>query len=95
MKQQLMIKNLSQAMRMVKEMNVDSGEEWSGEYRCIGRAAIGAFLRDRMKESIADYLGRLPEGVSDRRNGSYQRHVLDGDRRYPDICAPDKDIQPH
>jgi putative transposase len=76
MKQQLMVKNLSQAMRMVKEMNVDSREEWSGEYRRIGRTAIGVFLRDRMKESIADYLGRLPEGVSDRRNGSYQRHVL-------------------
>jgi putative transposase len=76
MKQQLMVKNLSQAMRMVKEMNVDSEEEWSGEYRRIGRTAIGVFLRDRMKESIADYLGRLPEGVSDRRNGSYQRHVL-------------------
>jgi putative transposase len=74
MKQQTVVKNLSQAMRMVKEMNI--GEEWSDEYRQIGRHAIGDFLRDRMKESIADYLGRLPEGISDRRNGSYYRHVL-------------------
>jgi putative transposase len=74
MKQQTIVKNLSQAMRMVKEMNIE--EEWSDGYRQIGRNAIGAFLRDRMKESIADYLGRLPDGVSDRRNGSYQRHVL-------------------
>lgn|GEM_PF-6693682 len=29
-----------------------------------------------MKESISDQLNRLPEEVSDRRNGSYQRHVL-------------------
>ncbi len=29
-----------------------------------------------MKESIADYLARLPEGTSDRRNGSYERHLL-------------------
>lgn len=74
MKQQLAIKNLSQAMRMVKEMSVS--EDWSSEYRTIGRHAIGNFLRDRMKESITDYLSRLPEGVSDRRNGAYQRHVL-------------------
>ncbi len=74
MKQQTAVKNLSQAMKMVKEMNVR--EEWSDECRSVGRHAIRDFLRDRMKESIADYLGRLPEGISDRRNGSYQRHVL-------------------
>lgn len=76
MRNQLVVKNVSQAMRLVKEMNVISEEDWSSEYREIGRNAIGNFLRDRMKESIADYLGRLPEGVSDRKNGSYPRHVL-------------------
>jgi putative transposase len=75
-KQQLTVKNLPQAMKMVKEMNVASPEEWSDEYRQVGRDAIGNFLRDRMKDSIADYLSCLPEGVSDRRNGSYLRHVL-------------------
>ena len=74
MKQQTVVKNLSQAMKMVKEMNVR--EEWSDEYRSVGRHAIRDFLRDRMKESITDYLGRAPEGICDRRNGSYQRHVL-------------------
>ncbi|HEY3276015.1 MAG TPA: IS256 family transposase [Syntrophorhabdaceae bacterium] len=73
MKQQLVVKNLSQAMRLVKEMDKD---RWSDECREIGRNAIGVFLRDRMKESISDYLGRLPEGISDRRNGNYHRHVL-------------------
>lgn len=76
MRNQLVVKNVSQAMRLVKEMNVISEEDWSSEYREIGRNAMGNFLRDRMKESIADYLGRLPEGVSDRKNGSYPRHVL-------------------
>jgi len=73
---QIVIKNLPQAMKMVKEMNIGNEEEWSEEYRQIGRNAIGDFLQDRMKESVADYLCRLPEGISDRRNGSYQRHVL-------------------
>ncbi|MBP1732838.1 MAG: transposase mutator type [Deltaproteobacteria bacterium] len=70
------VKNLSQAMTMVKDMYVSCREEWSDAYRQIGRRAIATFLRDRMKDSIADYLGRLPEGAADRRNGSYQRHLL-------------------
>ncbi len=73
---QLVVKNLSQAMHMVKEMNVTGREEWSDEYRKIGRRAIADFLRDRMKDSIADHLARLPEDVADRRNGSYERHLL-------------------
>lgn len=73
---QVVIKNISQAMKMVKEMNTTCREEWSDSYREIGRKAIGDFLVDRMKDSITDHLNRLPEGVSDRRNGSYYRHVL-------------------
>ena len=73
---QLVVKNLSHAMHMVKEMTVAGREEWTDEYRNAGRRAIAQFLRDRMKESIADHLGRLPEGVADRRNGSYSRHLL-------------------
>jgi len=73
---QLVVKNVAQAMLMVKEMNVTCREEWSDEYREIGRRAIADFLRDCMKDSIADHLSRLPEGVADRRNGSYQRHLL-------------------
>lgn len=48
----------------------------SDSYQEVGHQAIGDFLRDRMKKSISDQLNRLPEEVSDRRNGSYQRHVL-------------------
>ena len=70
------VKNLSQAMNMVKEMGAASAEEWSDEYHAFGRHAIAEFLKHRMKESIADHLARLAEGASDRRNGTYVRHVL-------------------
>jgi len=73
---QVVVKNLSQAMKMVKDMNVTNQEEWSDDHREVGRYAIAEFLRYRMKESVADHLARLPEGVPDRRNGSYQRHLL-------------------
>jgi len=72
----VVVKNLSQAMKMVKEMNAADREEWSGDHREFGRQAMAEFLKYRMKESIADHLARLPEGASDRRNGSYERHLL-------------------
>jgi len=70
------IKSVARAMEVVKEMNVESADQWSDECREVGRRAIADFLRDRMKDSIADYLGRLPQGVADRMNGSYSRHLL-------------------
>lgn len=72
----VVVRNLSQAMKLVKDMYSSNREEWSGTWREFGRKAIARFLRDRMKESITDYLSRLPEGMSDRRNGSYARHLL-------------------
>jgi transposase-like protein len=82
---QLVVKNLAQALHMVKRMTVR--EEWADEYQTIGRRAIADFLRDRMKDSIADHLSRLPEGVTDRRNGNYHRHLLSeiGDLM---LCVP-------
>lgn len=70
------VRNLSQAMTMVKDLYVSCQDAWADEYREIGRTAIAQFLRDRMEHSIADHLACLPEGVSDRRNGSYTRHLL-------------------
>lgn len=72
---QLMVRSLSQAMKMVKDMHVYNSNEWSGGFREFGRDAIAEFLRYRMKESIADHLARL-DGMSDRRNGDYSRHLL-------------------
>ena len=74
--QQIVVKSLSRAMKMVKEMDIHNSQEWSGDFRECGRHAIAEFLRYRMKESIADHLAHLPEGLSDRRSGSYSRHLL-------------------
>jgi putative transposase len=73
---QAVVRNLSQAMKLVKEMYSSNREEWSDSWREFGRQAIAHFLRDRMKDSISDHLGRLPEGIPDRRNGSYTRRLL-------------------
>ena len=71
----VVINSVARAMEVVKEMNASS-TEWSDECRAAGRNAIAGFLRDRMKESISDYLARLPDKTSDRKNGSYLRHLL-------------------
>jgi putative transposase len=70
------VKNLSQAMSIMKEMNSESTEEWSSDYHEFGRQTIAEFLQYRMRESVADYLGRLSGEIPDRRNGAYVRHVL-------------------
>jgi transposase-like protein len=61
---------------MMKEMRIGSAEDWSDDYHEFGRRMIGEFLQYRMRESVADHLGRLAEGAQDRRNGTYVRHVL-------------------
>jgi hypothetical protein len=43
---QLVVKSLSQAMKMVKEMDVVNAEEWSGDCREFGRK----MEEDRIKE---------------------------------------------
>ena len=72
----VVIKSVARALDVVKEMKVSVADEWSDEHRAAGRNAIAGFLRDRMKQSISDYLAKLPEGASDRKNGSYARHLL-------------------
>ena len=68
------IRSVTKAMDMVKEMNVTAEEEWAGDYRPYARDAISRFLHDRMKESITAYLARKDH--DDRRNGSYVRHLI-------------------
>lgn len=70
------IRSVARAMDVVKEMNVSSADEWADEYRAVGRSAIAGFLKDRMKESISDYLARRAEGSPDRKNGGYTRRLL-------------------
>ncbi len=77
MEQQTVIKNLPEALQVVKEMKLASQEEWTGEYRDTARAAVGRALKEQMEEQIAGHLSWVyQKGIPDRRNGSYTRHVL-------------------
>jgi len=79
MERQIVIKNLPEALKVVKEMNLTSDDEWSGEFRDAARASIGKVLRDRMEERVAGHLSwAYRRGIPDRRNGTYARHVLTG-----------------
>jgi len=73
---QIVIKNLPEALRVVKEMKLAS-DEWTGEYRDAARHTIAAVLKEQMEEQIAGHLAWVfQKGIPDRRNGSYLRHVL-------------------
>jgi transposase-like protein len=77
MERRIVIKNLPEALKMVKEMNLTSDDEWSGEYRDAARASIANVLKDRMEEKVGAHLAwAYQRGIPDRRNGSYVRHVL-------------------
>lgn len=76
MERQIVIKNLPEALRVVKEMKLAS-DEWTGEYRDAARHTIAAVLKEQMEEQIAGHLAWVfQKGIPDRRNGSYLRHVL-------------------
>ena len=73
---QSVIKNLPEALQMVKEMKLAS-DEWTGEYRDAARDTIGKVLKEQMEEQVAGHLAwAFQKGIPDRRNGSYLRHVL-------------------
>ncbi len=77
MEQQIITKSLSKAFNMVKEMNLSSEDEWSGDYRDAARMSIATILKERMEEKVAGHLSwAYQRGIPDRRNGSYVRHVL-------------------
>ncbi len=76
MERQSVIKNLPEALQMVKEMKLAS-DEWTGEYRDAARDTIAAVLKKQMEEQVASHLAWVfRKGIPDRRNGSYLRHVL-------------------
>lgn len=77
MERRSMIKNLPEALKMVKEMNITADDEWSGEYRDAARTSRAKVLKDRMEEKVASHLAwAYQRGIPDRRNGSYVRRVL-------------------
>lgn len=56
MEKQAVIRTLPEAMRLIKEMNLESTEEWTGDYREAARDTIANVLKDQMEERIASHL---------------------------------------
>lgn len=76
MERQIVIKNLPEALQVVKEMKLAS-DEWTGEYRDAARSTIAMVLKEQMDQQVAGHLAWIfQKGIPDRRNGSYLRHVL-------------------
>ncbi len=68
------ITNIHQAFREIKHFAHDS---WEGDYRGAARQALKEILETRMHNRIDAYLSQARnQGLADRRNGSYPRHLL-------------------
>lgn len=77
MEKQAVIRTLPEAVRMIKNMNLVSTDQWAGDYRDAARESIATVLQDRMQERIAHHLAWVfGKGIPDRRNGSYLRTVI-------------------
>jgi transposase-like protein len=77
MERRIMIRSLPEAMAVIKEMNLTSEDEWTGDYRSAARDALSSFLTDRMTMKLNLHLANsVACGIPDRRNGHYMRHLL-------------------
>ena len=75
--QAMVIKTLPEALKLIKEMNLRSRDEWAGDYRDAARETVANVLKDQMEERLARHLSwAFSKGIPDRRNGNYIRHVL-------------------
>jgi putative transposase len=69
------IESLPEAFEVIKEM--DSGRGWEKEARAAAREAVKRVLKEQMRSVIDQHLSDLESrGGEDRRNGSYERHLL-------------------
>lgn len=65
---------IHEAFKEIKQMQCDS---WEGDYRPAARDALKHLLESRMESAVDAYLEqKRAEGLSDRKNGSYPRHLL-------------------
>ena len=77
MPQAVTITSLPEAFEYVKEMNMLVDTQWDGDYRSATRSALTQILHDRMAVSVDYHLAEMDRlDISDRRNGSYSRHLL-------------------
>lgn len=78
MPQRAQLQSLPEALEVIKEMQ-HSGS-WGEDLSSAGRDALAQVLRGAMDRDIDRYLSELASrgAEDDRRNGSYERHVLTG-----------------
>ena len=77
MEKRAVVKTLPEALKVIKEMNLASSDEWTGDYRETARETIGKVLKERMEQQVAGHLSwAYQRGIPDRRNGTYLRHLL-------------------
>jgi len=68
------ITNIHHAFREIKHFQQD---QWEGDYRAATRQTLKEILETRMHNRIDAHLSQVRhQGISDRRNGSYSRHLL-------------------
>lgn len=71
------LRSLPEALESIKDMQ-HSGA-WGEDLSAAGRDALAAVLRGAMDRDIDRYLAELAgRAAEDRRNGSYERHLLTG-----------------
>lgn len=68
------VQSLPQAYEVIKQMNLSPG--WDSDYRFYAREALVDILEDRMESRLDQYLDAMGRSLSDRRNGSFSRHLL-------------------
>jgi len=67
--------SLPQAHEVIKEMGLSP--EWDSDYREAARGALVEVFEQRMRNRIDGHLEEMARaGESDRRNGTYSRHLL-------------------
>jgi hypothetical protein len=75
MAQRPVIWSSPQAHAVIKEMNLSA--EWESDCRKAARGAVVKVFEQRMRNRIDGHLEEIARaGESDRRNGTYSRHLL-------------------
>ena len=76
MQQVAAVRSLKQAVRVIKQMQHQS-PEWMPDLHELGGKALRRVLPQHMQRQVRRYLAEAArQGVADRRNGSYGRHLL-------------------
>ena len=76
MQQVAAVRSVKQAERVIKQMQHQS-PEWLPDLHELGRKALRRVLHQHMQRQVRHYLAEAErQGVADRRNGSYSRHLL-------------------